>query len=165
MTRTRTTTLAACAAALALAVPTWWTSAPGSPAVQEGAVVHSACLVQFLPENDGQPTLRGGSHACIGVKAVDVTDEGQLRVHQSVTPASRYKVLSSLAHVDASLAARGIITGPSGGTGVTRFALYDTALGRELDLNDNADRARITCRICDVWFTATHIDTHAPGGR
>lgn len=150
-------------AAAGLAAGAWMAPSPMStPATPGQNVIHSACLIQFLPENDGRPTLRGGSHACVGVSGVDITpDAGQLRVHQTVTNTNLYKVTQSNAFPDASLTERGITTGPSGGTGVTRFALYDSKLGRPLDLRNEADRERITCRLCDVWFYATHIDSGA----
>lgn len=131
---------------------TWQTvEQPGQQTVVSG------CVLRFLPEDTGRPSIHAnGAHLCAGVESVTINQHGHVQVSQTIDDPSEHAILFVTAQPDESLVTRGITAGASGGTGTTRFWLYDHKLGRQLDLTDRADRDRVSCSTCNLWVGWVH---------
>lgn len=128
-------------------------------AVDGEDLVVSGCVIRFS-NADGTPSIHAnGAHQCAGVKSVDINKYGEVRVWQTVDTVAKYPILFAQCQADETLGGqRGIICGASGGTDNTRFRLYDTQLGRNLDLNKQADRDRVQHRNANLWVGWFHKD-------
>lgn len=115
----------------------------------------SGCVVRFLPEDGGRPSIHANStHLCAGVRSVGIDAQGRLSVTQTGT--SGLSLDEVWATSDESLTSRGIRTSHStGGTASTTFIFTD-ATGRRLDLNRAADRSRMACSYCNAWVGWIH---------
>ena len=131
----------------------------GHDAVPGRDVLVSSAIVRFSGSG-GAPVLHcNASHACAGVSGVDITAGGELRLHQTITNPHAYPILTVQCQADETLGGRrGIICGASGGTDTTRFWLYDTRLGRQLDLSDPADLRRVAGDNANLWISFIHLN-------
>lgn len=59
-------------------------------------------------------------------------------------------------------ATRGIIVGASGGGASTELELYDTRLGRNLDLTSDSDYARVASAWSNIWFAVWQVVEDTP---
>ena len=128
------------------------------PSAQSGSDVKvSGCVIRFS-DPDALPTIHAnGAHMCAGVRSVGIDRAGRLEIVQTVTDPAKNPVLFAQCQADETLGgARGIICGATGGTAVTSFALYDTRLGRQLDLNKRSDRMRLQGRNSNLWVGWFH---------
>lgn len=127
--------------------------------VDASDVVVSGCVIRFS-NADGTPSIHAnGAHQCAGVKSVDISPYGEVRVWQTVDTPGTHPILFAQCQADETLGGeRGIICGASGGTDNTRFRLYDTRLGRNLDLNKQADRDRVQHKNANLWVGWFHVD-------
>ena len=137
-------------------------SAYQTGAVRSGALTVSGCVIRFS-NPDGSPSIHAnGSHRCAGVKSVGINEYGEIRVTQTVTDPAANPILFATCQADETLGGqRGIICGASGGTGETRFRLFDTRLGRQLDLTRQADRDRVQDKNANLWVGWLHTTWQA----
>lgn len=152
--------LTACAAVLTLLVGGTIGATANSWVTREvptGQTVTSGCVIRFS-DPTGMPSLHANSaHQCAGIRSVDINEYGEVRVWQTVDTVATHPILFAICQADETLGGqRGIICGASGGTGNTRFRLYDTQLGRNLDLNVKSDRMRVQHRNANLWIGMTH---------
>lgn len=151
----------AAALAAALLGATVGTAAAGTgyktDAVDARGTQISGCVIRFS-NADGTPSIHANAaHRCAGVKSVDINEYGELRLWQTVTGAPENPILWAFCQTDETLGGmRGITCGASGGTGNTRFRLYDSKLGRSLDLNKQADRDRVQGKNANLWVGWVH---------
>lgn len=131
-----------------------------TPPVSVGDTLVSGCVVWFLPADDGLPSIHANpSHQCAGVESVEVNTHGELLIRQHLKGQAHFlPILSVQLTEDESLVERGVIAGPSGGTGTTRVRFYSTLLDRKLDLQKSEDREVISCDTCNIWIGWTHVD-------
>ena len=95
-----------------------------------------------------------GSHANFGVQEVAVESDGYLHIYGEGTA-----IASVQCQPDESIgAARGILTGVSGGAPHTVVRLRDTRINRMLDLTDPADYARVASTYSNLWCQWTLWD-------
>lgn len=127
------------------------------PAIPGNQVVFSGAVIRFS-DPDGWPSIHAnGSHIAPGVTGVDINQHGELRVWQTIKDPSANPVVFAFAQADETLGGeRGIILGASGGTGNTRYRVYDTRIGRKLDLNVRSDRMRIQGETSNIWIGFVH---------
>ena len=129
-------------------------------AVPGNQTLVSGCVIRFLPEDDGRPSIHAnGAHRCAGVDSVRIDRAGQVEVIQTITDPGKNPILFAQCQADETLGGqRGIICGASGGTASTRFRLYDSRLGRTLDLRSSADRARVEGKNSNLWVGWFHTN-------
>lgn len=127
-------------------------------AVDGADTLVSGCVIRFSSP-DGTPTIHAnGAHLCAGVESVGIDPAGNLRVVQTVTDPQVHAILFALCQTDETLGgARGITCGATGGTDDTSFVLYDSRLGRSLDLNDRRDRMRLQGQWSNLWVGWVHV--------
>lgn len=118
---------------------------PVSDLVFSGACIRLA--------EDGPYIHTNTAHASINVDAVFIDDVGDVRVEHS----GMGVVVSVTMSPDETVAGmKGIIGGGSGGTGATRFRLFDTRIGRRLNLSRPEDYARVAGEYSNLWLTWMH---------
>ena len=106
----------------------------------------ASAVIRLAPE--GLYLHEDGAHAVVGVSNVYLRKGAVFVVSSKPGP-----VLSAFAQTDETLgAARGIIAGITGGGPGSYVYLYDTRLGRRLDLEDESDYARAAGNYANVWF-------------
>lgn len=139
-------------AVLATAAATWTaTAVPASTSTAiagaEGTVV-TGCVIRLY--SSGPAIHANGAHACTGAEGTPwIDDRGYLHVSQAVDA----PVVSVVANPDETLVKRGIQAGVSGGVSESVIAMYDSRLGRELDLADPADYKRAAGIYSNLWLT------------
>lgn len=122
-------------------------------------VIVSGCIIRFPPEVTGQPRIHSnGAHRCAGVDRVGISANGRMRVVQDTTDSQKYPIIQAVAQVDETLAARGIIVGPTGGNAHTEYQFYDTKLNRPLDLKKKSDRMRVAGKNSNLWVSWIHVN-------
>lgn len=95
------------------------------------------------------PELHANStHTCVGVRSVDVTSMGRLRVRYTATS----DVVGLSAGADETLAGRGIQVGVDGTSSYATMTLYDTKLERRLNLSRTTDYRRAAGSSSNIWF-------------
>lgn len=126
-------------------------------AIPGNRVVFSGAVIRFS-DPDGWPSIHAnGAHVAAGVLKVDINVHGEVRVWQTIKDPAANPIIFAFAQADETLGGmRGIMAGASGGTDNTRFRLYDTRLGRQLDLNVRADRMRCQGRNSNMWVGWVH---------
>lgn len=126
-------------------------------AVAGSDVKVSGCVIRFS-NADGTPSIHAnGAHRCAGVESVRIDGAGQIEVIQTVSGPSENPILFAMCQTDETLGGkRGITCGATGGTGDTSFRLYDTQLGRPLDLRYPADRDRVQGPVSNLWVGWFH---------
>lgn len=127
------------------------------PPIPGNQVVFSGAVIRFS-DPDGWPSIHAnGSHIAPGVTGVDINQHGELRVWQTIKDPGANPIVFAFAQADETLGGeRGIILGASGGTDNTRFRVYDTRIGRKLDLNVRSDRMRIQGETSNIWVGFVH---------
>lgn len=128
------------------------------PPIPGSQILVSGCVVRFS-DPEGWPEIHANaSHIAAGVESVGVDESsGWLEVIQSEMDAPSTPIIWAAANVDETLAQRGIILGPSGGTNRTRFAVHDTHLRRTLDLREESHRMRLQGENSNVWLSWGHV--------
>lgn len=121
-------------------------------------IVVSGCVVRFS-DPDGSPSIHANAaHGAFGVESVGIAPgNGWLEFQQTPMVAPENPIIFVQAQTDETLAGRGIIAGATGGTTSTRVNLYDTRLGRLLDLRNRADRMRVQGRNANLWVGWIHV--------
>lgn len=112
----------------------------------KSSVSVGGCVIRLYTAG---PELHANStHTCVGVRSVDVTSMGRLRVRY--TAASDVVGLS--AGADETLAGRGIQVGVDGTSSYATMTLYDTKLERRLNLSRTTDYRRAAGSSSNIWF-------------
>lgn len=146
----------------------WWHDAdepgPDVPTLP-GRQHASGCVVRFTAATDGYPQIHSNSmHRCAGVLSVGVDGRGRLYANQTIRASDGLDTVEVWGQSDEMFADRGLhVEHRAGGTGRTTYTVTDLATGRELDLRDAADRARITCDTCNVWLGWIHASPSEVG--
>lgn len=143
-----------------------WTPDPGNPyhrpAQQVGELFFLGAIVRLDP-TDGIYVHTDDKHYSKGIEAVSVDSSGRLRInHENPGPIFGQMI----AQGDETITGlRGILVGPSGGGGAaTTLTLYDTKLGRDLDLNNPSDYSRVAGSYANVWFALVKQAPVTPAG-
>lgn len=101
----------------------------------------------YLHEND--------KHASIGVAGFELNGEFLKINWTKANP-----IVAIHVSVDETIGGKfGIIAGGSGGAAYINVALYDTRIGRRLDLSNEKDYARAASRVSNLWVQAVHLKT------
>ena len=127
------------------------------PAYSGTDLLVSGCVIRFS-NADGTPSIHANAaHHCAGVSSVRIDQHGQLEIIQTVRGSHDNPILAAIAQTDETLSARGIMVGATGGTDSTRFRLYDTKIGRVLNLNNSSDRMRVQGSTSNLWVMWFHV--------
>ena len=112
-------------------------------AADAGDVKISGCVIRLY--TSGPEVHSNAAHSCLGVTSVGVNSAGDLRiVHLPGGP-----IIACIAAIDETLAVRGIITGCSGGSGVTVVRFYDVDSHKRVGVQSTA----VASSASNVWMT------------
>lgn len=106
----------------------------------------TGCVIRFT--NYGPRIYENSTHVCSGAQSTHVQTNGNLYIHQTIGS----PIVTMSCNVDEALAVRGIICGPSGGSGITVVRFYDAHNHQKI----RADSGRLTCSTCNIWMSWTH---------
>jgi hypothetical protein len=109
--------------------------------------VVTGCVIRF--ESGGPAIHANSTHRCTGANSVSVEADGDLLIRSDHHGA----VISMTAEEDETLSQRGILAGPSGGTGTTIVRFYSTKTGAAV----RADSAVLKGTYANLWMTWVHV--------
>lgn len=121
--------------------------------------LESGAVIRLAPTTRGGPYIHAnGAHYNRGVRSIWINgDNGHLQIEHYKAP-----VVTMNCPGDESIGAgRGIITGVSGGNGLTQVRFYDTRIGRNLDLRSTSDYNRVASTGSNLWCHWVHVDVDA----
>lgn len=108
------------------------------------AIVRIDSRGPYLHEND--------AHALIGVESVKVNGE-----YLEIKLSNSNPVASVIISPDETVGGeRGIIAGGSGGVSNVKIALFDTKIGRRLNMSNSSDYRRAAGVYSNLWVTVIH---------
>lgn len=94
-----------------------------------------------------------GTHTCVGVKSVRVTNMGRLQINYT-RPG---RTVAVHANADELLVGRGIQAGVDGSRSYATVTLYDSKIKRRLHLKRSGHYARAAGSTSNIWFSSTRI--------
>lgn len=133
---TRTAAVAALVAAGAVASPLVFADVRASSTV-------TGCAIRFT--SSGPEIHENSTHVCNGASSVRVQADGDLEIRQT----SGAPVVSVTVEEDETLSTRGIVAGPSGGTGTTIVRFFATRSEQPV----RADSPALQSPYSNIWVT------------
>lgn len=113
--------------------------------------VPGGCVLRI--SSAGVAVHANDTHRCIGVRSAGISSSGKILVNASSE--QRGAVVNVQGDADETLTVRGIAVGVSASASTMQFSLYDSRLGRTLNLNRTADLRRVSHQWANVWLTWT----------
>ncbi|WP_298328565.1 hypothetical protein [Haloactinopolyspora sp.] len=133
------TTLAALSAAVAAPLLV----AHGTGNAENAATQVTGCAIRFT--SSGPEIHENASHRCTGASSVRVQADGDLEIRQT----SGAPIVSVTVEEDETLSTRGIVAGPSGGTGTTIVRFFATRSKQAV----RADSPALQGAQSNIWVT------------